>query len=764
MGSPGLLEAAAAGRLEFASGVSPLLLAPAALAVVAGVWLLHRRTARPLSAGWKAFFVGIRSAALLLLLFCLLRPVVSATRISPLETYLGIVTDDSMSMGIADMPGGRSRSAAVAAVLGEGGVLEELSRTFRLRHFRFDGSAERAAGLDGLRADGAASSIDRALAYADAQLGGMPLAGIVLVTDGADNGRADPVARARELGARRIPVFTVGAGREEIPRDIGIADVAAARSVLEGSVFTVRAALEHQGYEGRRVELSVLDGGEVAAAETVTLGAPGIPRRIELELTPSRPEAIVYELRVEPQRGEIIAENNSRRFLVDNTEKPPLDVLYIEGHPRNEYKFIRRAVEGDASLRLATYLQTGPEKYYRQGIASPTELSGGFPDDREALYRYEALLLGDVGADFFTPGQLSMIEAFVAERGGGLLTSGVIDEGFIGTPLADVLPVAPAPEGLLPGRLRGGIRRGDHPAGGLYRPRMTVAGERSPLLRLAGDEGENRARWGRLPPLQGIHVTGGIKPGATVLAEHPELRHRGRPLPVLASQRYGRGRSMSLAAASTWRWQMMMPAADRTHETVWRQLLRWLASAAPERVTVAFDREFYHVGDEAVVTATVLDGAYEPDSDATVWMQVTDPRGGVTDRPMEWDLAEDGVYRAVFEVEREGAHGLLVDVAGAAGGAGGALEKRAAFAATPSLREYAGAGMDRGLLRRIAEASGGRHLDLDEAPRLAGLIASAPGAHSRLVRIDLWDRPWLLALLLALLCADWTARRMKGLS
>ena len=126
---------------------------------------------------------------------------------------------------------------------------------------------------------------------------------------------------------------------------------------------------------------------------------------------------------------------------------------------------------------------------------------------------------------------------------------------------------------------------------------------------------------------------------------------------------------------------------------------------------------------------------------------------------------KDGVYRASFVVEEEGVFDLLVDVASAAGeGASGASEKRAAFVVTPSLREYNDAAMDSGLLARIADASGGTYFNLDGVEGLADTVEFTPNAYSREVQIDLWDQPWLLALLISLLCIDWIARRLKGLS
>ncbi len=762
---PNLLTALEEGTFSFAYGISPWLFGVFVLLIIAGVWLTYFKTTRPLTPGWKTFFVTTRSSVLVLILFCLLRPVITTMQAAPQETYLGVLIDDSQSMSIADLPGGQSRQAAIGETFFEDGIIDELSEFFQIRTFRFDGQTQRINGMEGLSEEGTASSVDQALRYVDDQLNGLRLGGLVLVTDGADNGDSDPINAAQDFGNRRIPIFTVGVGQEDIPQDIGIVDVTAAKTVLEGSVFNVQVDVNHQGFEGQEVGLSIRDGEEIVATEVVTLGAEGVARRFDLELTPERPELIVYDLQIELQSGEIIEQNNSYSFLVDNTEKPPLDVLYIEGHPRNEYKFIRRAVQGDDSIRLATYLQTGPEKYYRQGIESPTELAEGFPASKEDLYAYEAIVLGDIEESFFNDDQLQMIDEFVAERGGGFLMSGMVDEEFIDTPIADILPVTIVEENFLPGHLRGGIRRGDHPTAELFYPRLTNNGEFSPLLRLSGEDSLNENFWRQLPELQGVYVTGRIKPGATVLLEHPVLQYQNQPLPIVAQQRYGSGRSVSVTTASTWRWQMMMHSEDQSHETIWRQLLRWLAVSAPERITIEFDREFYNVGDEVNVTALVLNDQYEPDNDATLWMQTTDPLDQVSDVPMEWNIEEDGVYRANFTVEEEGVFSLLVDVASAAGDAAvDASEKRTAFVVTPSLREYTNAEMDAGLLGRIADASGGSYFNLSDVNGLPESVEFTPNAYSREVQIDLWDQPWLLALLILLLCIDWISRRMKGLS
>ena len=760
------IDAIQEGRFSFAYGISPWLAALIAVVLIALVWLLYRKTTRNLSAGWKGTLITLRSMVLLLLLFCLLRPVVTTEQVVPQESYLAVLIDDSQSMSIEDLPGGRSRAAAVEQLLYEGGgILEPLSDSFQVRTFRFDKDTQRVTDSSGLSSAGTASSIDQALEYIDQQLSGLALGGILLLSDGADNEGIDPVPRAESFGARQIPVFTVGVGQENIPRDVGIVDVAAAKTVLEGSVFNVDVALSNQGYSGQEVGLTVYDGDTLVSTERVLLGPDSSTRRFSIELIPEREEAILYRLEVEEQDGEIVLQNNHYSFLVDNSAKPALDILYVDGHPRNEYKFIRRAVEADSSIRLATYLQTGPGKFYRQGIKTPLELSRGFPERMDELYQYEAIILGDVDKDFFTDGQLTMLQDFVAERGGGLLVAGMLDDLFVDTPLADILPVSLVSSNLLPQPLRGGIARGNHPTGQLFTPQLTTAGEYSELLRLHSDDSENLRLWREMPQLQGVYVTGRAKPGATVLMEHPLLQFQNQRLPLIATQRYGSGRSMSITSASTWRWQMMMPAEDQSHERIWRQLLRWLAVSALERVTVDFDREFYHVGDRVNVTATVRDINYLPDNNASVWMHLSDPEGGVIDNAMEWDIDRDGVYRSSFEVQTEGVFNLMVDVASAAGEADRSdTERSAAFVVTPSLREFSSAGRDTALLERAAAASGGRYFDLEQTSALATDITYTPNAYSKEVQEDLWDTPALLLLLILLLCADWMLRRFKGLS
>lgn len=751
------------GRFDFAYGPHPFIAVVLFLLIPLLVWLLYRRTTRPVTRRWKNLLIGLRSAVLMLLLLLLMRPVITTFEVNPQETYLAVLVDDSASMQIADVAGFESRQQAVAdALFGEGGIVEGLADRYQVRTFAFNQTVRRVSGAEDLTAQGNASGLEQAMRQVAEQLGGLPLSAVVMISDGADNADTDPLLSARDFAARQIPVFTVGVGEELIPRDVGIGSVSASQTLLDNSVFDVQVDLNHQGYSGQALTLRVMDGETEVSTQQITLVSDGT-RRVELEVSPERKEPILYELRVDELDGEIVLQNNRYQFLVDNSERPPLNVLYVDGHPRNEFKFIRRAVESDTSLRLASYLRTGPGRFYRQGISSPLELSGGFPTTAEDLYQYEAVILGDIGRDFFTDEQLLMLQEFVAERGGGLLVAGMLDDAFVDSVVADILPLTLSRSDMLPANLQGGIRRGSHATGELFAPRLTAAGEFSELLRLNTDDAINRRLWAELPSLQGIYATGRAKPGASVLLEHPLLQYQNQALPLLATQRYGSGRSMSMNTASTWRWQMLMSAEDESHERLWRQMLRWLAQGAMERVSINFDKPFYNAGDAVSVSVKVRDASYEPDNNASLWIQRTDPLGNAVDVAMEWDINQDGTYVTRFEASDEGVYRVLVDVASAAG-TGLETEKPAAFVVTPSLREFNNAGRDTGLLSRIADSGGGQYYDLSAARQLINDIDHVPGAYSREVQEDLWDRPWLLILLIALMCMDWMARRYRGLS
>ena len=266
----------------------------------------------------------------------------------------------------------------------------------------------------------------------------------MLVTDGADTTDSSLGDALLGLKAASLPVFTVGIGQDRLPKDIQVSRINVPRSALKGTSLLVDAVITQTGYAGETVTLDVEDEGRIVGSQEVKLPADGEPAAVRVRFTAADPGSRRIRFRIAPRPGELVNQNNARDALIevrDRREK----ILYFEGEPRFEYKFIRRAVAEDPNLQIVGLQRTADNKFYRQELDDPEQLVAGFPRTREELFGYRGLILGSVEAGAFTGDQLRMIAEFVERRGGGLLVIGggrSFSEGsWAGTPVADALPV-----------------------------------------------------------------------------------------------------------------------------------------------------------------------------------------------------------------------------------------------------------------------------------------------------------------------------------
>jgi hypothetical protein len=245
-----------------------------------------------------------------------------------------------------------------------------------------------------------------------------------------------------------------------------------------------------------------------------------------------------------------------------------------------------------------------------------------------------------------------------------------------------------------------------------------------------------------------------------VLAEHPTLSYENKPLPVIACQRYGRGRTMVLATATTWRWQMLLPHEDLSHERFWRQALRWLATA-PFKVDLSLDKDAYAVGEPVWVRVGVSDSEYAPVNDAMVWLKVEDPEGAIQDVPLQWAIEENGIYTGRFNAGSQGVHQIEV----AATLPSGEVSRTATgFLVAESNTEYVDAGMDAVLLQKMAAVTGGRFYTAENAKLLVDDLKRLQKSTTVEIHQDIWDTPLVLLTLFMLLALEWWIRRRKGMS
>ena len=758
-------------RGELAFGVAgPIALALVVVGLVAVITVVgYRRVgkgrtgqSRPRD---RVVLAALRAAALLLVLACLSRPMLLLSAPVPQRNFVGVLVDDSRSMRIQERgDASRTRADVVRSLLGEapGSLLPALRERFQVRVFRFGPSASRITGVSDLGFDAAETRVSASISQVRQELDAVPLSGLVVLTDGADNASDAMAAELQTLRARSVPVFTVGVGADRFDHDVEMEGVEVPRQVLEGSSFVATVVLRQRGYGKQRVAVEVEDAGRVIAREEVELPPDGAATsvRVPVTLRTAGPRELRFHVPI--QRDELLPQNNERRALIDVRQRRE-KILYIEGEPRYEVRFVRDAVEADSNLQVVVLQRTAENKYLRLNVDSATELAGGFPVTRAELFKYRGIVLGSIEASAFTSDQLRMLADFVSVRGGGMLFLGgrraFGEGGYAGTPLSDIYPV---------------FVDGDAVADSLtpfneLSVRVTPAGLTHPVTQHAAVRTPSR---GPAPkdtsiiqrvPVTSVNRVTRLKPGAIALLEGSAGRYRQ---PVLSYQRFGRGLAVALTVQDSWLWQMhaSVPVGDPTHRTLWRQLLRWITSETPEQLRVSTSADRVRPGGAFTIRAELADSGFVRRNDAKLVARVRTPSGAVQEHPLEWVVDRDGEYRGSIPVQETGLHTIVVSAAGTPG-AGAQPVQDSTFVSVADLgAEYFGAEMRKPLLQRIATETGGRFYTPETAGTLPEDIALSRRGVTVVSQMDLWDMPAVLIVLVVLLSVEWAYRRRRGLA
>lgn len=734
--------------MHFAFPLPFWLIVLIAAGIGAIAYLSYRRPYVSLSGGQRGSLMLLRAFALALVATLLCRPVfVLPPRAR--DAVLPVLVDASQSMRVADV-GGRTRIEAATAVL-KADLLPALSKQFMPELYTF-GEAVTPASLEELHADAQRSEIASALATIRERYRGRRISGVVLLSDGGDTGQyATELAHATDL-----PVYAVGIGNATGLKDREIVAMDAGDPRVDNSTVDLRVSAAARGYGRSPLDVQLKANGVAIETRRLQPAADGVPVEAWFTVSPDPDTPTVYSAEVAASDDELVSGNNGRIVLVS----PPgrkRQILAIEGAPGYEHSFLNRALSEDSALELDAVVRkgkndAGQETFFVQAAGGrAAALAQGLPAAKEALFAYDAVVIANVEGEFFSRAQLDTLASFVGDRGGGLLVLGArsfAQRGFLSTPLEPVLPVDLSDR-------RGGVSRAalsDELPASQYALALTSDGESHPVLRMGADVDATRKRWAALPPLAGVSPLGAARPGATILAV---ANAPGGVLPLVAVQRYGRGRSMAFAGEASWRWRMMMPSTDHTYEFFWRQALRWLSTPAPDRLTITAPDDA-EPGDALTIDVEVRDPAFAPIADASVTASLTSPDGTASTlvpRKMpnaagRFSIAWRPESRGLYRIQVATDHGMTANRWLFVGG---------------GHRELADPRLNEGVLTRLAQASGGQYVPLSDAARVAQWLEGAVPADQEPETRDAWQTPWMFALVVTLISTEWVLRRRWGL-
>jgi uncharacterized membrane protein len=729
-------------------------------AAVGLAWLIRSRLAQaaPVMHSWRAWVIwSLQTLLAALLLVLLWQPAITIAELKPQQNIIAVLVDDSRSMAITE-DGSTRQSQAVNAL--QNGVLASLNHGFQTRLYRVDAVPARIDSLNDLKPNAPSTRIGDSLKQLSEETSDLPIGAVVLLSDGDDNAGGIGADAISALRARHIPVHTVGFGHERASHDVEMDDVVVAPRALADSRLAARITLHQRGYAGAKMNLTVRDvsagQAKTLAARTVSLGPDGNLQTETLMFDIGGAGARTLEIAAAPLPGEENKANNTLTRVV-NVGSEPRRILYIEGEPRWEFKFIRQAEEDDRMVKIASIVRTSENKIYRQGIADPKELAGGFPSRPEDLFIYQGLIIGSVEAGYFNPAQQELIREFVDRRGGGLLMLGgqfsLADGGWNATKLTDLFPTT------LPTQA-GTFHREADPRNGTTHTtsELAKAGVDNIITRLVDDPVANAAKWKALPYLMDYEDPGTPKPGAAVLAQM--ITPEGKTLPLLTTENFGRGRTAIMATGGSWRWQMSSPLGDTAHDLFWQQLLRWVVSDTPGHVAASVPAQMLLDNGAVNLTADVRDQQYNPAPDAKVEAHILGPSGvsalvemaPVPDNPGQfqaaWSAPKVGAYLTEVTAQRKGTE-LGRDVL--------------TFQRMDGVAENFHTEQNRDLLERLATQTGGQYWKPADLGKLAGSIPFSEAGVTVRETKDLWDLPLVFLVLLLLRFSEWWLRRKWGI-
>jgi uncharacterized membrane protein len=738
------------------------MLVLAILAAAVGLaWLIRSRLAQaaPVMRGWRVWIIwSLQTLLAALLLVLLWQPAITVAELKPQQNIIAVLVDDSRSMAISD--DGVTRMAQAVKALQDGGTLASLNRGFQTRLYRVDDVPARIDSLNNLKPNAPSTRIGDSLKQLSEETSDLPIGAVVLLSDGDDNTGGISAEAINALRARHIPIHTVGFGRERAAHDVELDDAVVAPRALADSRLAAKITFHQRGYAGAKINLTVRDvstgQAKVLAARTITLGPDGNLQTETLMFDIGGAGAKTLQIAAVPLAGEENTANNALTRVV-NVGSDARRILYIEGEPRWEFKFIRQAEEDDRMVQIASMVRTSENKIYRQGISDPKELASGFPSRPEDLFAYQGLIIGSVEAGYFTPGQQELIREFVDRRGGGLLLLGgqfsLADGGWNATKLTDLFPTT------LPTQAGTFHREADPRNGATHTTaELAPAGVDSIITRLVDDPAANAAKWKQLPYLMDYEDPGTPKPGAARLADM--ITPEGRKLPLLITENFGRGRSAIMATGGSWRWQMSSPLGDTAHDVFWQQLLRWLVSDTPGHVVASVPAQMLLDNGAVTITANVRDREFNPAPDAKVEAHILGPSGvsalvemtPVPDNPGQfqaaWSAPKTGAYLTEVTAQR-GATELGRDVL--------------TFQRMDGVAENFHTEQNRDLLERLATQTGGQYWKPADLGKLAAAIPFSEAGVTMRETKDLWDLPLVFLVLVLLRFSEWWLRRKWGI-
>lgn len=765
-------------ELQFARGLPLWAWVLIVLVIATFAGLTYAR----LKGGTKArvALASLRTLALLALALLIAGPQLVKQNERVERDWVVVMADRSASMNIADVPAGGARATRESqlqnALSGAASTLTQLREQRNVLALGFDASTYDLAWTQPPTAGASpfalaepagqrtalGSSLDAALRRVAAK----PVAGLVLLTDGRS---FDAPSRAliQQLQERQIAVYPVPLGSVNPIADVAVSRVDAPSSAFVGDIVPVNIDVDVAGaVPGQtptgRVQL-VDATGRVLDEKPLP---PADKPRVTLSSKAEAAGATNWSVRVALDQEDLADANNQQAVAIDLVDRP-IRVLYIDGYPRWEYRYVKNLLLREPSVRSTMLLLAAEKRYIQEG----SERIAALPRTQQEWATFDVVIMGDVRAALFSEEQLSNLRAVIAERGVGLLWIGgesFTPGSWASTAMADLVPFSFGSDSTT------GVSRFTEPV--LMKP--GAAASAFGVLQLADTSATDQTwpdalsdaklGWPKLHWAQRVERSQ-LKPASEIIATAtPTLSDATKTFPLVMTMRYGAGRSIYVATDETWRYRY--GRGEALTERFWIPLVRLLARGSLGRsgkpAMIEASPQSPLVNQPVRVTLRLLDQSLIERRAGEIEASINRAAGGsagrVTLRPesQSLDTASVATYTGLWVPSEAGAFSISPADPALAG-----LDLAANVTVLLPEDELRRPQTDHAALAELAQATDGRILT---AAELANLPTILPNREVRLLGTPdvetLWDKPFVLLLMLLLLGAEWIGRRLLRLA
>ena len=767
-------------------------LAIAVAATVELIFWLYQYEATALTKRKARWVIGLRLAALVVLVWILIEPVWVRKTERKIQREVVVVLDDSGSMHLKDDGSDATRIAIGEAALAKSKIVERLREKLTVRVVRAASNVS-TAGEAVAEGWGDTTDLANALGSVLEQVPPDQLAGVLMVSDGRHNrpNRVEDVAR--RFGILDAPVGIVAVGSAVPPQDAAILAVRAPEAIHLGDRMRVSADLKFDGYKGEKAKIQLRRGDKLLAEHEISVPQDHYREEVKFARVPDLGESGDYQLEIVAMTGERFKENNLWEFQTSITDART-NVLIVESYPRWEFRYLRNLFYGrDKSVHLQ-YVLLHPDEIEGQGsppvAASASRpfgeaLATRLPANEDEWRKFDVVILGDVDPQVMDEHTWKTISQCVHERAAMLVM-------LAGPRFMPHAIDSDAGRALVPVEMDYIHRDYFTVGGGTFHLGLTATGKQHPVTQQGSGDMANERIWTEFPTLNWRHPVTGLKAGSEVLLTAVEdakksnvpddadlagalsdltnRADREAKNAVLVTRRTGKGKVALLLTDQTWR--LREGAGDLYHHRFWGNLMRWGAGpilrSGGDRVRLGTDQLSYTPDDKVKVTARVRDQMLNPVNDDTLRVEVLNEGKIIAQVPMTAVSESNGIYEATlanlpktgkYEVRLRGdrADKIIIE--------DGTKELKTELRVVKSRGslELADTTVNLPLLETIANLSGGRVVSPEKTGDLASLFLTEQNGREQIQQRLLWDNAWVFALITVLLVSEWTIRRAGGL-